>query len=163
VFPTVASAADLAPKSTGKKDGINKKTPLKITSDQMKSYKKRNLVSFIGHVIAYKDDMTIHADQIDVYSNTTQKEMEKIVATGNVKLYKEDMEGTCEQGIYEEYEKKLTLIGNAVVIKKDNVIKGSKIVYLLEEESVLAEGDIKKRVEVTIYPDQLETEKNKPN
>jgi len=159
-FFSPAHSADTPPNSApaNKKPGT-KKTPIRIISDNMISYKEKNMVSFLDNVIAYKENMTIYSDQLDVYSDKKQNELKKIIAIGHVKIIKKDMVGTCEKAIYEESEKTLTMLGNPVVVKEDNVIEGSKIVYYQEDDNIVAHSDQDKKVEVTLFPEQLEKAK----
>ncbi|MFQ5561348.1 MAG: LptA/OstA family protein, partial [Nitrospinota bacterium] len=99
---------------------------------------------------------TIFSDRLDLFTDKENKNLVRVVATGNVRFKKDEMSGTSEKAIYEELEKKITLLGNPVIKKADSVIKGSKIVYFQEDESIVAESDsASPQVEVILFPEQL--------
>ena len=120
----------------------------------METQNGKNVVSFMENVVAKKGDMTIYANRLDVYSDKEQKKLIKIIAEGNVKIEKGLKIATAEVAEYYEEGQKLILKGNPKLKEKDNLIEGSEIIYYIKEENVVVHGDEKKRVEVTLFPEE---------
>lgn len=132
--------------------------PIDIKSERMISYNTKEMVSFIGNVVAVRDKMTTYADQMDVYTEGTSHRMKMIISTGRVRIVIIDKEdpakkwlGTGDEAIYTKENNQITLIGNAVVTDGKNVTKGDKIIYNVDQESVLSYGREKKRTETIIF------------
>ncbi|OGV96228.1 MAG: lipopolysaccharide transport periplasmic protein LptA [Nitrospinae bacterium RIFCSPLOWO2_02_FULL_39_110] len=132
----------------------DEKTPIKIRSNRMETYNEKNVVSFLENVIAEKGDMTIYANRVDVYSDKDQKKLIKIIAEGNVRIEKGGKTATGEKAEYYEEEQKLILKGTPQIKEKNNFIKGSEIIYYLKEDNISVQGDEKKKVEVTLFPEE---------
>ena len=61
-----------------------KKDPVEITSDRMRSEDGGLKIIFSGNVIGYWGDLKITSDILEVYNTQDKKETEEIVAIGNV-------------------------------------------------------------------------------
>lgn len=132
----------------------NEKTPIKITSARMETNNEKNIVSFLENVVAVKGDMTIYADRLDVYSDKGQKRLIKIIAEGNVRIEKGGKTAKGAKVEYYEDEQKLILKGNPQLKEKDNLIEGSEIIYYIKDENMMVQSDEKKKVEVTLFPEE---------
>jgi lipopolysaccharide export system protein LptA len=132
----------------------DEKTPIKITSVRMETNNEKNIVSFLENVVAVKGDMTIYADRLDVYSDKGQKKLIKIIAEGNVRIEKGGKTAKGSRAEYYEDEQKLILKGNPQLREKDNLIEGSEIIYYIKDENVMVQSDEKKKVEVTLFPEE---------
>jgi lipopolysaccharide export system protein LptA len=129
-------------------------TPIKITSSRMETYNEKKFVSFLENVIAKRGDMTLYANRVDVYSDKDQKKLIKIIAEGNVRIEKGGKTATGEKAEYYEEEQKLILKGTPRIKEKNNLIEGSEIIYYLKEDNISVQGDEKKKVEVTLFPEE---------
>ena len=92
VFFLITFSANIVPLSA-KKD-TKSDSPLNVTSDSMLVKKKASTVEFKGNVVVTRDDSIIHADNITMFftqeaekKTKKKKEIEKIVAKGNVKYF----------------------------------------------------------------------------
>ncbi len=157
-FLLLASGFLLLYSSGSHAENQNEKTPIKITSTRMETYNEKNIVSFLENVIAVKGDMTIYSDRLDVYSDKGQKKLIKIIAEGNVRIEKGGKTATGSRAEYYEDEQKLILKGNPQLKEKDNLIEGSEIIYYIKDENILVRSDERKKVEVTLFPEEKKTE-----
>ncbi len=131
--------------------------PTMIEADELIYSQKENKAIYKGNVVVKRGDLTIYANRMDVYFNK-EGDIEKIVATGNVRIYKApNREGRGEKAIYVKATDTLTLIGNAYLKQGKNIVEGEKVVYYISKEITEVKGAKKKRVKTIIF----ETQKKK--
>lgn len=110
------------------------KKSIVITSESLTINKKENQALFSGRVIAKKDDITIYADSMLVYYDGTGSKVEKIEATGNIKVLKGSRTILSEKAVYIAEEDSITFTGEPVAMDDKNMIKGDKIIYYISED-----------------------------
>lgn len=118
-----------------------KKTPLVITSNELRMFAKKNLAIFIGSVVAKDESGIILADRMEAlnYSDEETKKDPKlkgvktVVCTGNIKIDQlGKKQALCERAVYDART-------NTVHLYYD-VQTGKKVVYRDEEEKWQAEA-----------------------
>ncbi|MDO9351519.1 MAG: lipopolysaccharide transport periplasmic protein LptA, partial [Deltaproteobacteria bacterium] len=128
------------------------RSPVEITSDTVEGDQKQNRVTFKGNVVAKQEDATLYANTVVVHYDTEMKKMKEIVATGNVRIVQLDRRATCQKATFYQNENKIVLDGEAVIREGDNVVRGERVVYLVDEERSYVEGGKGGRVVTTITP-----------
>lgn len=117
-----------------------------ISRQQSIDYAKRILI-FEGEVRASWEKYLVEADKAEVYL-TAGENLEKIIATGNVKITDDTgVQGTCQIVTYMAQENLLILEGS--VTYQDglgNNIEAQKVTIWTREEILKAEGDPVKAV-----------------
>jgi lipopolysaccharide export system protein LptA len=145
--------------------GAADKGAIHIKSDLMEVLDQKGTVVFTGHVVATRDDMVIDADRLEVfYSKQEQqpaksaqdgkKAIDRIVATGHVRVTKGSKVATGERAIYEKQAEKITLVGSAQVWDGPNRVKGETITMFLNENRSIVQGGGKEKVEAVVYPSE---------
>jgi lipopolysaccharide export system protein LptA len=135
------------------------RSPIEITSDTVEGDQKQNRVTFKGNVIAKQEDATLYANMVIVHYDLEMKKLKEIVATGNVRIVQLDRRATCQKATFYQSENKIVLEGEAVIREGDNVVRGEKVVYLVDEERSYVEGGKGGRVTTTITPSSREERK----
>ena len=143
------------------------KGAIHIKSDLMEVLDQKGTVVFTGHVVATRDDMVIDADRLEVFyskreqqqTKTAQaqddkKSIDRIVATGHVRVTKGGKVATGEKAIYEKQAEKITLVGSAQVWDGPNRVKGETITMFLNENRSIVQGGGKEKVEAVVYPSE---------
>ena len=170
IFIQSAGAADRA---GSKAVSLKGKGPIEITSDRLDAYNEEKLVVFSGNVVAMQADKVIRADQLFVYykkkkGTKGQKskdfgeeagELDRIEARGNVRVTQGKKVVTGEHGVLYNDEQKIVMTGNPVMREGDNILKGERIIVLLDEDRGIVESSKEKRVTATIYPDVSKNKK----
>lgn len=149
-------------KKTGSAKGFgftSSRSPIEITSDTVEGDQKQNRVTFKGNVVAKQEDATLYANMVVVHYDTEMKKMKEIVATGNVRIVQLDRRATCQKATFYQIENKLVLDGEAVIREGDNVVRGERVVYVVDEERSYVEGGKGGRVVTTITPSSKEERK----
>lgn len=135
------------------------RAPIDITSDTVEGDQKKNLVIFKGNVVAKQEEATLYANQLTLYYDPETRRIREIVALGNVKVTQGDRRATSQKATFYQNENKIVLEGEVVIREGENVIRGEKVVYLVDEERSFVEGGKGGRVSTTIIPPPKEEKK----
>jgi lipopolysaccharide export system protein LptA len=138
----------------------------------MESDQKSEAVLFVGNVEARQGELLIQAARMTVYYQKPRAEgsqltgseagraIEKLLASGSVKIVKQNWVATGDQLEFISGERKIVLTGNTKVWQDNNLVTGDRIVlYLDEGKSVVEKSDAEtgERVKAFFYP-EAETE-----
>jgi lipopolysaccharide export system protein LptA len=74
------------------------------------------------------------------------------MATGNVKFVQLDRRATGQKATFYQESNRLVLEGEAVLREGENIIRGERVIYYIDEERAVIEGGKKGRVNTTITP-----------
>jgi lipopolysaccharide export system protein LptA len=135
---------------------MNSQAPIDITSDTVEGSQKDNTVTFNGNVIAKQEDITLYANRMVVHYNPDTKKLKEITAVGNVRVVQLDRRATSQKASFEQDANKVTLEGEAVLREGENVIRGERIIYYVDEQRSVVEGGKGGRVTTTISPSKKE-------
>lgn len=111
---------------------------LDVSSERMTYESKARTFVFESKVRILRCAMIIDCDRLQVINDATEKNVERIVATGNVRFQQGTRYATAERADYSEAEQKLVLQGNPRVwdTQESNELKGTEITMLLREEKM---------------------------
>ena len=116
------------------------KGPINITSETLTADNKAHTALFEKNVVAKTTDLTIHADKMLVYYNEDSGVVTKIEADGNVRVLRESKIITSKSAIYYADEEKVLFTGEPRAMDGDNVVSGTKIIYLMGNDRFLVEN-----------------------
>lgn len=161
MYPTVGFSAK-------SKDALKKaqgKSPIEIQSDKLRSENEGKKFIFSGNVFSVWGDLEIKSDILEVYSNPKDKtnrkktnedtnqpeqDLDKIIAIGNVKIKKGDRRAKGDRAHYDNKRQIIIITGepNATAWEGENIIKGNKMIFVMEKDLFKVEG----RVNVVLNP-----------
>jgi lipopolysaccharide export system protein LptA len=161
--PALAAKAPGAAKEETKKDAkkdstafeFNKKDPIYITADWMEVDQNQNSITYKGRVVTIQNDMTMRSETLTAYYDPEMKQMKQIVAEGKVNATQGNRVATGNKAVFDDQSKTVTLTGSPVMRQGNSQVSGVKVVYYIEQDKAIAEGDGKVRVQATIFPDEL--------
>ena len=154
-----APTKDETKKKTGSAFEFNKKDPIYITSDWMEVDQKKNTITYKGRVVTVQADMTMRSDTLTAYYDGDMKQMKQIIAEGKVNATQGSRIATGEKAVFDDSAKTVTLTGNPVMRQGNSQVKGSRVIYFVEQDRATAEGDGKIRVQATIFPEELQKDR----
>jgi len=130
------------------------KLPITVKSNEMTADNKGKTAIFSGKVVAKQGDITIFSDKLVVNYADKNESVEKIEATGNVRIVQQDRTGFADQAVYESNNGRIVLTGTPRVVQGSDSISGKVITYYVDDErsDVSSGGDPKARVEAVINP-----------
>jgi lipopolysaccharide export system protein LptA len=143
-------------KKSGTAFEFNKKDPIYITADWMEVDQKKNTITYRGRVVAVQNEMTMRSETLTAYYDPDMKQMKQIVAEGNVNATQGNRVATGNKAVFDDKAKTVTLTGSPVMRQGNSQVTGVKVVYYVEQDKAVAEGDGKVRVQATIFPDELQ-------
>ena len=149
-----AAAKDESTKN-GSAFDFNKKDPIYITADWMEVDQKKNTITYKGRVVTIQNEMTMRSETLTAYYEPEMKQMKQIVAEGKVNATQGNRVATGDKAVFDDKAKTVTLTGSPVMRQGNNQVSGVKVVYYIEQDKAIAEGDANVRVRATIFPDEL--------
>lgn len=153
----------------GAAGAMDDKNAIHIKSDFMEAMDQKGTVVFTGHVAAVRGDLTIDSDRLEVFysknndkgktaqndkSANEKKAIDKIVATGHVRITKAGRVATAEKAVYDKKAEKITLTGSAQVWEGPSRVKGDTIILFINENRSIVQGSGAKKVEAVVYPSE---------
>ncbi len=133
--------------------------PIDITSDTVEANQKQNTVTFKGNVVAKQEDTTLYANTLVIIYDGNTKKMKEVIATGNVKIVQLERRATSQKATFQQDENRVVLDGEAVVREGENVIRGERVIFYVDEERTVVEGGKGSRVTTHITPTSKEERK----
>ena len=157
LYPTVL-LSEISQKETKKVDS----DPITIRSNSLEIDNKKNIVTFSENVDAKTPDFTITCHKMLVFyhdkpslkdSGKEEIRIEKIIATGDVKINRPDGGlATAEKAVYYQNDEKVVLTGKPVVRQGNDFVEGSKITLFLEEKRSVVEGSEGRKIRAVLFP-----------
>jgi len=141
-----------ASSGTGEAEWVDQRQPIDITSDQVETYTRENRVIFKGSVIARQKDIAIYADSIEAIMVNEGKEIERVIAIGNVKVQQGPRVANCQRAVFHNPEQKVFLTGDPKVWEGENMVSGEEIVFDIVQNRVEVKGGLNRRGKAKVYP-----------
>jgi lipopolysaccharide export system protein LptA len=158
--PQIHAAAPTKEEAKGKSGAggfeLNNKDPIYITSDWMEVDQKKNTITYRGRVVMVQAEMTMRSEALTAHYDPAMKRMGQIIAEGKVNATQGDRVATGEKAVFDDKAKTVTLTGNPIMRQGNNQVSGTRVIYFMEQDRAVAEGDGKIRVQATIFPDELQ-------
>ncbi|MFQ5540059.1 MAG: lipopolysaccharide transport periplasmic protein LptA [Candidatus Binatia bacterium] len=156
VYAVSGEAASKAKKKAeGKSFEGRKKEPIVITSDRMEVNRKKNTISYKGHVVAVWGGATLKSETLTANYDTGLERINEVVARGKVRVTQGKRVATGGRAVFKSQENTITLMDNPLVSEGKNRVSGSRIILFISEDRVVVEGGAQ-RVKAVIFPGELE-------
>ncbi len=128
--------------------------PVHVKALRLQADYAQGVVTFSGDVVATRGDFRLQSKELKVFlsgeGREREREVERIEATGDVKIAYGTKRAHCEKAVYYVKEEKVVLEGHPMLWEGDNRLKGGRIVVFLKEDRAIAEGIGQEQVELTI-------------
>lgn len=106
---------------------------VKITSDRFVVNEGDSQATFTGNVEVMQPNLTVYADKVVVfYGAGGASDLEKMEATGKVRILSPDQKVTGDRGVYDPDTKILHVYGNVVVVNSAGTVTGPELEVNLE-------------------------------
>jgi lipopolysaccharide export system protein LptA len=126
--------------------------PIEIVADRLEGNQQLGNVKFFGNVVAKQGDVTIYAEEFDIYYQPDSREMEKIIARTGVRIVQGERVATAEQAVYYNKQGKVILTGSPKVHQGQDLVEGDEITVFLNEERSVVTGKEGGRVNAVFHP-----------
>jgi outer membrane protein assembly factor BamD len=131
---------------------FDSKKGVDIVAEKMEGFEKERRVFFEGNVVLRQEDLTILSESLEAFLSEDKKEIEKVYARGNVRILKGTRTAICKEAEFDSLAGKIILKGDVDVISGSDRLKGERVIYYLNEDKVIVEGEKSKKAKVTIFP-----------
>jgi len=168
VLAAAASAQPMsAPPNALQGFSVNRDKPVQITSKTLEVRDKEKRATFIGDVIVVQGDTTMKSKTLDVFYDQDgstgakappgampdQQQIRRLEAKGGVVVTQKEETATGDLGIFDTPSNTVTLIGNVVITKGPQVIRGEKLTVDLTTSESRVDGGAK-GVQALFLPNQ---------
>lgn len=141
-----------------------KKQPIEIKSEKMRSENEGKKIIFTGNVVSTWGDLEIKSDILEVYANPQakdkkskkaskdkpQQDLDKVIAIGNVRIKKGDRRAKGDRADYDNKTQSIVITGDmATAWEGKNEIKGKKMIFYLKKNKF----EVPEGVVMTLFPD----------
>ena len=96
--------------------------PIEVTAQQMEADQQQRQAIFSGKVVAKQGDITLYCDKLVVYSLPEQDQVDRLEASGNVRVVQLDRTATADRAVYRQQQGTLVLYGHAKVHQGQNLV-----------------------------------------
>jgi lipopolysaccharide export system protein LptA len=117
--------------------------PIYVTSDKVEYLDKKKEGEFTGNVRAVQGKLTLTSEKLKVLFDETGQKINQIIATGSVRVTREDLIVISENAVFFNEEQKMVLTGRPQVTTKDNKFSGEKITIFLKEDRIIIDSQVK--------------------
>jgi lipopolysaccharide export system protein LptA len=131
---------------------FNSKGPIHVISNRLDADNKKHLITFSGHVVVKRSNLTLTCDRLDVSYSKNGGQIDRIISSGHVVIKQPPKFATCNKAIFIQKNNKVVLMGNPVLSEGKNKVTGAKVTFFLDSEKTIIEGGKKGRVTTTIMP-----------
>jgi lipopolysaccharide export system protein LptA len=138
----------------------NKQNPILITSDRMEVDRQKNILIYQGQVVAIQGDMTMRSDKLTTYFDPDLQQIKEAIAEGKlVQVNQGDRVATGTKAVFDGVTQTMTMTGNPMMRQGNSQVTGEKIIYFMAEDRMIVESGKDRRVEGTIFPEELQQKK----
>ena len=104
---------------------------------------EKNKATFHQDVVVEDPRMKMTADNMTAYFIPKTKEINKIIAVGNVRFKKEEKSAKSEKAVYTAQDGKVVLTGHPLVKNGESIMSGEKITFFRDNNRMLIEPSAK--------------------
>lgn len=133
---------------------MDSRQPIEITADSLEVMQQEQQAEFSGNVIAVQGDMRIASDRMKVFyraggeakgdaAKGGTQAVSRIEVHGNVFMSSPTETARGKKGVYDVDANHLTLMGDVVLTRGENVVKGETLKYDLTsgKSQIVGTGD----------------------
>jgi lipopolysaccharide export system protein LptA len=161
------------------KGPLESSRPIVVTSDKLELNNEHKMATFSGNVVAKqeqqgKDPIIIYCDTMVIYYTednekkpssaqpnrsdkkglNQQNRVDKIVATGQVKIIQGKDVATGETATFYNADQRIVLSGNPKVWQGKNLVKGEEVTVWIKENRSLVTSKGSNRVQAVIHQEE---------
>ncbi len=94
---------------------------------------RRSIAVFEDNVKVNDPELRMECDKLNLLLEGTN-DVKSVTAIGNVKLWHDDILATCRRAIFQKQISEVRLLGDAVVNRGEDVLRGDEITFWLDKE-----------------------------
>lgn len=115
-----------------------KKGSTKVTSKRLDFDYKRMVAVFSGDVVVLDPEVKMVTDKLTMAFDDN-KDVKLVTCSGNVKIWYQDKTASADRAVYQARKGEIELLGNAQLLRSGDTVKGDRIVFNLNDETMICE------------------------
>ena len=128
-----------------------------VTADQLVANEGTKTIVFSGNAVAKQSDVTIYGQRLIIEYSGEPREIDQVVAEGDVRIEQEKKVATGDQAIFYRREGRIVLTGDPKVVEGENSVAGEEITIFLDEQKSIVKGGEGGRVNAVLIPTSEKT------
>ncbi len=130
------------------------KSAITISADSLEVNQKARTAIYRGNVAANDRarGVTILANQMEFFFDEKMQDLDRALASGNVRLSYGERRGVADKAEYFPQESRAVLSGHPKVWQDNDVVSGCRITLYLREDRSRVDGCEGERVNAVLYP-----------
>lgn len=125
---------------------------VEISADRLEADDAASQLVFAGNAVARQGDLSIASDQLTIVYKGDDRQLDSIVAEGQVRIEQGGRIATAERAVYNKPEERITLTGSPLVKQGANSVSGQEIVLFLDGQRSIVKGGQNGRVNAVFQP-----------
>ncbi len=121
--------------AAGERNEKSPEEPVNISSDSFEADRKTGVYLFKGNVVVKQKGGVIMSEFLTVYYDD-EKKMDKIVATGDVKINQADRVGTCRKATFFPEEEKIVMEEDPRLWREGDIVEGDMITIFMNDDKI---------------------------
>lgn len=139
--PALLAVAPAEGQQQSARTGFNSNSPVDVQADRIEVQDRADRAIFSGNVVATQGNMTMNAARVTVvYTNNGGVDVQRMEATGGVRLHTPSETATGNVGLYDVDRRLVTLIGNVHLTQGQNRVQGGRLVLDLNSHRAVLTG-----------------------
>jgi lipopolysaccharide export system protein LptA len=118
------------------------KLPTNISADSLTLNAKQRIFTYKGNVTVEQGDMKLTSKTLEG-TYTEDNQIQKLIAKGNVKITKQEIEATGQQALYDAPSATILLSDNPQLKQGESILTADRIKVFLKENRSQAEGAVR--------------------
>lgn len=136
----------------GRVESQQPRGPIEVSSERLEADDQAQTLVFSGNAVATQDQATIHADRLTVKYTGENREVERVVAEGSVRIVQGTRVATGAKAILYHQEERIVLTGSPKVKDGENFVQGQEITLYLNDQRSIVTGGTGGRVNAVFTP-----------
>jgi lipopolysaccharide export system protein LptA len=122
------------------KDIHDQSDMVEIEADRLDVDTQKGQAVFQGNVKAKKGDILVKGSTLTLFYNNTTQKVSSLIVDGNVSLFWQDKEASCDKAVYKLDEELMELVGDVIISKGEERLSGQKVVVDMVSNTQVVEG-----------------------
>ena len=116
--------------------------PVEVTAENLEVNQTDGTATFVGDVLVKQGEMRLSAGKIRVIYDATGKEIDRLVASGQVLIVNATDAAEAAEAVYTIASGEVVMQGNVLMTRGQTAIKGEKLVINLKTGTGRMEGGV---------------------
>jgi lipopolysaccharide export system protein LptA len=136
---------------------VKDRGPVHVTADELVANEGTKTIVFSGNAIAKQSDVTIYGQRLIIEYSGEPREIDQVVAEGDVRIEQLEKVATGDQAIFYRREGRIVLTGDPKVVEGENFVAGKEITIFLDDQKSIVKGGEGGRVNAVLTPTSEKT------